>query len=353
LRRDRLGLQHGERRLQLLSKPGSTVGIFTWGSAADLVRLGVTEQERDGVPAGNHVLSGDYQIPSGGWGGFSQNLPAGLDWSSFRGIRLAWYASQPTRPASPTAGDDIKVELKDGGPDGEHSEVWAATFKDNWSTDGSRWKIVDLPFSQFTLSGYQPGDAATRNGTLDLTSAWGYAVTMVPGTATPVGWAIDDVQLYGSAVPAPTATVSAPDVTLVDPGETAQVPVTLTTTDGQPLAADVTVEYANGDGTAVAGTHYDAFFGTLTFPAGTASGATQTIDVVTRSTEPVDDARTLTVDLANQQLILPEGQKISFPIDPFAKHCLVNGVDQLGFLANEEPAIEAFETAHPARVQTV
>ncbi|WP_456786766.1 glycoside hydrolase family 3 N-terminal domain-containing protein [Cellulomonas sp. P5_C5] len=280
-----------------IAAPGSTVGIFTWGSVADLVRLGVTEQERDGLPAGNHVLSGDYQIPSGGWGGYSQNLAAGQDWSSFRGIRLAWYASQPTRPASPTAGDDIKVELKDGGPDGEHSEVWAATFKDNWSSDGSRWKIVDLPFSQFTLSGYQPGDAATRNGILDLTSAWGYAVTFVPGTATPVSWAIDDVQLYGSAVPAPTATVGTPDVVLVDPGETAQVPVTLTTTDGQPLPADVTVEYANGTGTAVAGTHYDAFSGTLTFPAGTASGATQTIDVVTHATEAADDARTLTIDL--------------------------------------------------------
>ena len=133
-----------------LAAPGTTVGIFTWGSAPDLVSLGVTEQERDGAPAGNHVLSGDYLIPSGGWGGFSENLAAGQDWSSFRGIRLAWYASQPTRPASPTAGDDIKVELKDGGPDGEHSELWAATFKDNWSSDGSRWKFVDLPFSAFT-----------------------------------------------------------------------------------------------------------------------------------------------------------------------------------------------------------
>jgi 3-isopropylmalate/(R)-2-methylmalate dehydratase small subunit len=66
-----------------------------------------------------------------------------------------------------------------------------------------------------------------------------------------------------------------------------------------------------------------------------------------------DPETTITVDLANQQLILPEGQKIAFPIDPFAKHCLVNGVDQLGFLAAEEPAIEAFEMAHPARVQTI
>ena len=80
------------------------------------------------------------------------------------GIRFWWYASQDDRPASPTAGDDIVVELKDGGPDGEHSELWAATFKDNWSSDGSRWKLVDLPFSQFTRSDYQPGAAATRNG---------------------------------------------------------------------------------------------------------------------------------------------------------------------------------------------
>lgn len=281
-----------------LAAPGSTVGIFTWGSSADLVSLGVTTQDRPGLPAGNHVLSGSYQIPSGGYGGYSQNLSAGQDWSSFRGIRLAWYASQNTRPASPTAGDDIKVELKDGGPDGEHSELWAATFQDNWSSDGSRWKIVDIPFSAFGLSGYQPGDAATRNGTLDLTSAWGYALTMVPGTATPVGWAVDDVQLYGSAVPAPTATVAGgTDVVLVDPGETAHAAVVLTTTDGQPLTAPVSVAYAGGDGTAEAGTHYDAFSGTLDFPAGTASGATQTIDVVTHETAAVDEARTLSVVL--------------------------------------------------------
>ncbi len=189
------------------------------------------------------------------------------------------------------------MELKDGGPDGEHSELWATTFKDNWSSDGSRWKVVDLPFSSFTLGGYQPGDAATRNGTLDLTSAWGYALTMVPGTVTAVGWAVDDVQLYGSAVAAPSATISSQDVVLVDPGQTAHVPVVLTTTDGQPLTTDVTVAYANGAGTAVAGTHYDAFAGTLTFPAGTASGATQSIDVVTHATAAIDDARTLAVDL--------------------------------------------------------
>ncbi|GIG23082.1 hypothetical protein Cch01nite_38060 [Cellulomonas chitinilytica] len=282
-----------------IADPGTTVGLFTWGSTGADVTLGVTQQDREGAPAGNHVLSGTYLIPSGGWGGFSENLAAGQDWSSFRGIRLLWYASQDNRPASPTAGDDIKVELKDGGPDGEHSELWATTFKDNWSPDGSRWKVVDLPFSQFTLSGYQPGDAATRNGTLDLTSSWGYALTFVPGLSTTKGWAVDDVQLYGSAVPAPTASVAAAqDVVLVDPGETAHVPVVLTTTDGEPLTDAVTVTYTNGPGTATAGTHYDAFGGTLTFDAGTASGTTQTIDVVTRATAAVDDARTVEVTLA-------------------------------------------------------
>jgi 3-isopropylmalate/(R)-2-methylmalate dehydratase small subunit len=66
-----------------------------------------------------------------------------------------------------------------------------------------------------------------------------------------------------------------------------------------------------------------------------------------------DPTTSVTVDLANQQLILPGGQRVGFPIDPFAKHCLLNGVDQLGFLQAEQPAVEAYEAAHPARVQTV
>jgi len=65
-----------------------------------------------------------------------------------------------------------------------------------------------------------------------------------------------------------------------------------------------------------------------------------------------DPTTTVTVDLANQALTLPGGQQISFPIDPFAKHCLLNGVDQMGFLLAEEPSIAAYEAAHPARVAT-
>lgn len=61
----------------------------------------------------------------------------------------------------------------------------------------------------------------------------------------------------------------------------------------------------------------------------------------------------LDIDLASQTVTLPDGRRVSFPIDAFAKHCLLNGVDQMGFLMAEEEAISAFETTHKTRVQTV
>jgi 3-isopropylmalate/(R)-2-methylmalate dehydratase small subunit len=59
------------------------------------------------------------------------------------------------------------------------------------------------------------------------------------------------------------------------------------------------------------------------------------------------------IDLAEQQVRLPDGQSIPFPIDSFAKYCLLNGVDQLGFLQNQTPDIEAYEAQHPTRVNTL
>jgi len=49
---------------------------------------------------------------------------------------------------------------------------------------------------------------------------------------------------------------------------------------------------------------------------------------------------------------LPGGQTVTFPIEPFAKHCLLHGVDQMGFLLAEEEAIAAYEAANPGRVVT-
>ena len=65
-----------------------------------------------------------------------------------------------------------------------------------------------------------------------------------------------------------------------------------------------------------------------------------------------DPTTTVTVDLANQRVILPDGRGVSFPIDTFTKHCLLNGVDQMGFLMGEDAAIEEFEHSHEPRVAT-
>jgi len=51
----------------------------------------------------------------------------------------------------------------------------------------------------------------------------------------------------------------------------------------------------------------------------------------------------LTIDLATQTLFLPDGGKLLFPIDPFAKACLLDGVDELGYLLRFDPAITAYE----------
>ena len=54
----------------------------------------------------------------------------------------------------------------------------------------------------------------------------------------------------------------------------------------------------------------------------------------------------VTVDLAAQQLRLPDGSTASFPIDPFSKLCLLEGVDQLGYLLKHADRIAAYEQQH-------
>ncbi|HQR29230.1 MAG TPA: 3-isopropylmalate dehydratase small subunit [Anaeromyxobacteraceae bacterium] len=51
----------------------------------------------------------------------------------------------------------------------------------------------------------------------------------------------------------------------------------------------------------------------------------------------------VTVDLAAQVLVLPDGVRVGFPIDPFSRTCLLEGVDELGYILRFEPAIEAHE----------
>jgi 3-isopropylmalate/(R)-2-methylmalate dehydratase small subunit len=51
----------------------------------------------------------------------------------------------------------------------------------------------------------------------------------------------------------------------------------------------------------------------------------------------------LTVDLEAQTVTLAGDAPVSFPVDPFARHCLLQGVDELGYLLSKEDAIRAYE----------
>jgi 3-isopropylmalate/(R)-2-methylmalate dehydratase small subunit len=54
----------------------------------------------------------------------------------------------------------------------------------------------------------------------------------------------------------------------------------------------------------------------------------------------------VTVNLSTQKLILPNGASVEFPVDGFSKTCLLEGVDELGWILKRESAIVAFEQAH-------
>ena len=56
------------------------------------------------------------------------------------------------------------------------------------------------------------------------------------------------------------------------------------------------------------------------------------------------EALQLTVDLDTQQLVLPDGERIGFEVDGFRKHCLMNGLDDIGLTLQHVDEIRAYET---------
>ncbi|MCD6006369.1 3-isopropylmalate dehydratase small subunit [Vreelandella alkaliphila] len=54
----------------------------------------------------------------------------------------------------------------------------------------------------------------------------------------------------------------------------------------------------------------------------------------------------LDVDLENQRVITPSGEILEFEVDAFRKHCLLNGLDDIGITLQDEDAIRAFEEKH-------
>jgi 3-isopropylmalate/(R)-2-methylmalate dehydratase small subunit len=53
----------------------------------------------------------------------------------------------------------------------------------------------------------------------------------------------------------------------------------------------------------------------------------------------------LDIDLKAARLTLPTGVSVTFPVEAFARHCLLNGIDELGYLQSRMPDIERYEAA--------
>ena len=64
------------------------------------------------------------------------------------------------------------------------------------------------------------------------------------------------------------------------------------------------------------------------------------------------DAR-VKINLPAQTLTLPDGQTVEFPVDVFSKQCLVDGVDELGYILKRESAIAAFEAGREGSINTL
>ena len=61
----------------------------------------------------------------------------------------------------------------------------------------------------------------------------------------------------------------------------------------------------------------------------------------------------LTIDLAEQGVLLPDGSTLDFDIDPFAKRMILAGTDELGYLLSKDAELRAWEATHPPRIDSL
>src|SRR5690349_1205481 len=97
-------------------------GVFSFGAdSAHTPALSVVAAPNvAGEGADNHALDMPYNVT--GYGGFTEDLAAAQDWSHYGGFSF-WVKGTGS-------GQRIEYEIKDGGADGEHSELWQDFFTD-------------------------------------------------------------------------------------------------------------------------------------------------------------------------------------------------------------------------------
>ena len=242
---------------------------------ADVVDRAARPARRDD----NHVLRGNW-IADTSYGGFSYDIAtsAPQDWSSFGGIEFWFYGHNPSSDAVPGSGQQYEFEVKDGGADAEHSELWQTFFTDDWQG----WHLIQIPFSSLKLrTDFQP-TGGPINGTLDLNTMRGLRVDRAAGLEQrrvrrrPVRPLRREHRRHQRRT-SPRRRRCTPS-TRDKPRRSG---IKLTTNSDKPLDHDVTVNYSLGSGTATAGTDYTDASGAVTFTAGAASGSVKTFTVQT------------------------------------------------------------------------
>ena len=180
-----------------ITDPGTAVansGVFAWGGNSDSTpTLSIAQLDRPAV-TNNRVLRGTW-IADSSYGGFSYDIAtsAPQDWSSFGGIEFWFFGHNPSSDAVPGSGQQYEFEVKDGGADGEHSELWQTFFTDDWQG----WHLIQIPFSSLKLrTDFQP-TGGPINGTLDLNVMRGFALTEPPGSSNGE-FDVDEFALYGA-----------------------------------------------------------------------------------------------------------------------------------------------------------
>ena len=71
------------------------------------------------------------------------------------------------------------------------------------------------------------------------------------------------------------------------------------------------------------------------------------VDALFKETEASEGYK-LNIDLSEQSITSPSGKSYKFDVDAFRKHCLLNGLDDIGLTMQHQDAIKAFETKHQA-----
>ncbi|MDT5036068.1 MAG: beta-glucosidase, partial [Micromonosporaceae bacterium] len=127
---------------------GVPAGLTAFGgdAASTPTLAAVAAADRPGAAADNQAMRVTYAVTS--FGGFSRNLPTAQDWSSYDGFSF-WVNGTGS-------GQTVQFEIKDGGADADHSELWESTFVDSFAG----WRKVQVPFPKFKLrTSFQPAGA--------------------------------------------------------------------------------------------------------------------------------------------------------------------------------------------------